>query len=258
MIPIFDTSFLLHFLLSDPPHADFPNGWGGFADVMHVDFKIPGEHWIEGEKFDGEMQIFHLHPGRRLMPTSSVLIRAKDDGYNYYFEEALKAFEKQYNWDYAMCQAKNRRERQLVSEIDQIAKGSKVEEHRDNGEWDELSIDMDNVDLDEMKRDLDRSLQIGVWDPHHEMLIPSIHFWRYDGSITEPPCGEWVTWFVSDKPMIIGTDQLERMKRVLFTHVDTECRRTSVHSEQSVARPIQDSAGRPVWKCRRSDFGPDK
>ena len=49
----------------DPPTADFPNGWGGFADLMHVDFKIPAEHRINGEKFDGEMQIYHLHPGQR-------------------------------------------------------------------------------------------------------------------------------------------------------------------------------------------------
>ena len=43
----------------DPPHADFPNGWGGFSDMMHVDFKIPSEHRIYGEVFDAEMQIFH-------------------------------------------------------------------------------------------------------------------------------------------------------------------------------------------------------
>ena len=49
----------------DPPTADFPNGWGGFADLMHVDFKIPAEHKINGESFDGEMQIYHLHPGQR-------------------------------------------------------------------------------------------------------------------------------------------------------------------------------------------------
>ena len=49
----------------DPPTADFPNGWGGFADLMHVDFKLPAEHKINGESFDGEMQIYHLHPGQR-------------------------------------------------------------------------------------------------------------------------------------------------------------------------------------------------
>ena len=48
----------------DPPTADFPNGWGGFADLMHVDFKFPAEHKINGESFDGEMQIYHLHPGQ--------------------------------------------------------------------------------------------------------------------------------------------------------------------------------------------------
>lgn len=71
----------------DPPYADFPNGWGGFADVLHIDFKIPGEHRIWTETFDAEMQIFHIHPGRRRLPTQAVLIRAKKDGYNAYFQQ---------------------------------------------------------------------------------------------------------------------------------------------------------------------------
>jgi len=123
--------------------------------------------------------------------------------------------------------------------------------------WEQFEIE--DQELDELEKDIERGLQIGVWDPHHEMLVPSIHFWRYDGSLTEPPCGEWVSWFVCDKPMTISFDQLERMKKILFTHVDWDCKKTSVHnSEHSVARPVQDSAGRPVWKCTSSDFLADK
>jgi len=244
----------------DPPHADFPNGWGGFADVMHIDFKVPSEHLIEGKRYDAEMQIFHLHTGRRRMPTQASLIQAVAGGYNYYFEEALKVFEYQHRYDQSLCDAKRRRERNLISDVHKLlGQNVTTSGYVDYDTWGQYSIDTEEHGRDEVSDEIKRNLQqIGVWDPHHEMLVPSIHFWRYDGSLTEPPCGEWVTWFVCDTPMTIGLDQLERMKTVLFTHVDPDCRRTSVHSDHSVARPVQDSAGRAVWKCRPSDFGPDQ
>lgn len=240
----------------DPPHADFPNGFGGFADVMHVDFKVPGEHMIEGKRFDAEMQIFHLHKDRRRMPAQASLIRATDDGFNYYFEELLKVFEYQYRYDEAKCASTMRRERQLLSDVHRVLGGNMTSDV-DYEALSQYSIETEEDELKELAKEIDRSLQIGVWDPHHEMLVPSIHFWRYDGSLTEPPCGEWVTWFVSDKPMTISTRQLEKMKKILFTHVDWGCKKTSVHRGYSVARPVQDTAGRPVWRCRPSDFGPD-
>jgi hypothetical protein len=36
----------------DPPSADFPSGWAGYADAIHIDFKVPSEHTIKGERFD--------------------------------------------------------------------------------------------------------------------------------------------------------------------------------------------------------------
>ncbi|KAG7355316.1 Eukaryotic-type carbonic anhydrase [Nitzschia inconspicua] len=76
------------------------------------------------------------------------------------------------------------------------------------------------------------------FDPFHKSLWPSIFFYRYDGTITEPPC-TGITWFVMQKPMIISRDQLAQIKRLLFTHKDGNCRSTSVHNaNQSVARPV--------------------
>ena len=241
----------------DPPHADFPNGWPSFADAVHVDFKIPSEHTIKGVRYDAEMQIFHLHARRRRMPTQATMIRATVDGYNWYFEGALKAFEYTYRRDLALCAASQRRERQLLAEAhgnlgDPIANST-----IDYDTWADFSTDMEAPDYEEYSRQMERMLEGGRWDPHHEMLVPSIYFYRYEGSITEPPCGEWVSWFITDEPMIISTDQLERMKNVLFNHVDYACRRTSVQYGHSVARPLQDLAGRSVYRCTSADYGPD-
>ena len=100
-----------------------------------------------------------------------------------------------------------------------------------------------------------RELQFGgFFNPHDPMLVPSIHFFGYQGSLTEPPCGEFVSWFITDIPMEISFGQLEQMKRLLFTNVSPQCKSTSVHFRQSVARPIQDTFGRPVFRCTEDDF----
>jgi Eukaryotic-type carbonic anhydrase len=100
-----------------------------------------------------------------------------------------------------------------------------------------------------------RDLQVRFeWNPYHISLIPTLYFFRYDGSITEPPCAEMVSWFVSDKPMIVSFEQLERLKNIQFTNVDATCHMTSVGFEGSVARPIQPTNGRTVWRCTEKNF----
>lgn len=243
----------------DPPTADFPHNWGGYVDLMHIDFKVPSEHMIHGQRFDAEMQIFHLHPGRRRTPTVSVVIQATPNGYNFYLQAALDAFEYVYNVHRAQCAAKQRRERQLISEVHDVL-GTNGDNSRDPytatdfNSWADYSTDLDDPDFEEKRAHYERLLQYGIWDPHHQQLVPSIYFYGYEGSITEPPCGEWVSWFVCDTQMIISYAQLEQMKKLIFSHVDGDCNPTSVHYRQSVARPIQDTAGRPVWHCTSSDY----
>jgi carbonic anhydrase len=240
----------------DPPYADFPNGWGGFADALHIDIKVPGEHRLSTERFDAEMQIFHIHPGRRRLPTLAVLIRAEEAGYNYYFQEALMAFQHEYDMNTAQCAIRQRRERQLISKMHGILGGGLRNDLIDFDAWAEFSTDFDRPDFEEHSEKMNRQLQ-SSWDPHHPMLVPSIHFYRYDGSLTEPPCGEFVSWFISDVPMIIDFKQLEQMKTILFKNYDSNCRKSSVHSEHSVARPIRPTGRRPVSKCTSNDFVKD-
>lgn len=241
----------------DPPKADFPHGWGGYTDAIHVDFKIPSEHMIQGRRYDGEMQIYDIHPGRKRTPTRAVVMEASPGGFNYYLQAALDAFQYAYNLDKAQCAAKQRRDRRMISEVHHVLGNSNNTHHIDYKTWANYSTDLDDPDFESNRKLQDRLLQYGIWNPHNVQLVPSIHFYRYDGSLTEPPCGEWVSWFVCDQPMQISDTQLEQMKRLIFTHVDGDCNRTSVHYQQSVARPIQDTGGRPVAHCTKANFMAD-
>lgn len=90
--------------------------------------------------------------------------------------------------------------------------------------------------------------------------MPTIYFYRYNGSITEPPCKD-VTWWVMSEPTVISHAQLIQLRRILFTHVDENCARTSVHNaDESSARPIfpaGDLVNDGIEKCTSAHFEPD-
>jgi hypothetical protein len=71
------------------------------------------------------------------------------------------------------------------------------------------------------------------------------------------------TWRVHDTPTQMSLDQLNRMKYILLTHVDEECKCTSVakrytkedgNVDWSVARDLQSSNGNQIYKCTRDDY----
>ena len=234
----------------DPPHADFPHNWGGFVDVIHVDFKLPSEHLINGERFDAEMQIFHLHPSRRRTPTVVSMMRASHTGYNSVLQNIIDEFQYVFDDNAAQCAIRTRRDRKLISKMHGIL-GKNVTSSVDYDSWGDFSTARESP-LNTTARRLQ-----GIFTPHHEKLVPSVHFYGYEGSLTEPPCSEFVTWFISDVPMEMSFGQLAQLKRIQFNYVDQNCTKTSVHFRESNARPIQDTFGRPVWRCTPADFVAD-
>ena len=49
--------------------------------------------------------------------------------------------------------------------------------------------------------------------------------------------------------MLISFQQLQQLRNILFNQLDENCKKSSVHWRGSVARPIQGSNNRDVWKC---------
>lgn len=248
----------------DPPHADFPNGWGTYADAIHVDVKIPSEHLIEGRRYVAEYQIFHLHHAKTRAPVISIMVDANETSpTNDHFQLALDQWQLVFDSDLEECrreagpqrrdQASGRKNTDAKAGIDFPAVKWEADEHR-----------IDKVDSHYKNRKLqrqqgkDQAINKDAWDPYHESILRGIYFWGYDGSTTDPPCGEFVAWRVHDTPMIISLQQLSQMKNLLFNHVNGNCERTSVHYKGSVARPIQDIVDRPVWRCTRDDFLSDE
>lgn len=236
-----------------PPLADYPkySGIGSdFSDLLNFDIKVPGEHTIGGETFDAEIQMLHVHLTNRKVSSLGIPIRAMEDGHNSEFQTILNEFHHVYYTDASGCSKRNLRQDTSALYKDLM------EEAARNGWYNEHSAKMADPDF---VRGLQQSTSVN-FNPYSKSFMRDMFFFRYPGSITEPPC-MFVTWWVMDKPMIISFEQLRQIKFLLFTHVDENCEKTSVHNtEQSVARPIQ-PPGDPelawIQHCETGSFEAD-
>lgn len=235
-----------------PPTADYPRYSStatSYSDLINYDIKIPGEHTIKGESFDAEIQMFHIHPTANRQSSIGVLVRATHDGYNSEFQEIIDEFQMLYDDHAGECAR-----RKLAF-------------------WDFLETEGSSPTKDPTKAPTEaptnsptrqpphhtrNKLHDVKFNPYSEALMPTIFFYRYDGSITEPPCKD-ITWWVMTDPMIISFSQLNQIKRILFTHVNQDCQPTSVHNaDQSVARPIYPRDTREIQDCSVGSFLSDE
>lgn len=217
-----------------PPMADYPrysSGLSQFSDLLNFDIKIPGEHWIEGEQFDAEIQMLHTHLDSSRVSSIGVPIRATADGFNAEFQSILDQFQLVYNWDRGACDTK-----------------------------DLIGPQAENSTTPVLDPDLNRRLQESepMFNPYSDAIMTTVFFYKYDGTTTEPPC-TYLTWWVMSSPMIISREQLHQAKHLLFTHVNRDCEKTSVHNrDMSVARPLQKQADdQYIQKCKEGDFEAD-
>ncbi len=216
----------------EPPMADYPtysSSKTDFSDLLTYDIKVPSEHSIEGEYFDAEIQMLHVHTGDARISSIGIVIQAKSDSHNCEFQKLIDRFKYEYNNNADVCERRRARNLRSLNDLDKFV------DNRDAGDSPFV-----------------RQMSGGGFDPYSEDLFPTMFFYRYDGSITEPPCKD-ITWWVLEDPVIIDTDQLEDIQRILFTHVDENCHKTSVHNEdQSVARPTF-----PLGDDREIEYCPD-
>lgn len=99
--------------------------------------------------------------------------------------------------------------------------------------------------------------------PRHKpwpyIMWPTIHYYRYRGSLTTPPCSEMVHWRVFDEPMRISRRQFRQLARLINSYKDRKTcskrdRITSSRGENY--RPLQELSvdDQSVTHCTDLDF----
>ena len=130
----------------------------------------------------------HLDPNPARVSSIGVMIRATSDGYNTEFQQVLNLFQIEYNTHANACRTKQRRNLLRTTTTHTTPK-------RNENQYDYLNSTT-TVPQQRMERDLLVTNQYRRFNPYSEALMPGIHFYRYDGSITEPPCMD-ITWYVN-------------------------------------------------------------
>jgi hypothetical protein len=229
---------------NQPPMVDYPrysSAISDYADMHHFDIKYPSEHTIKGESFDAEIQMFHVHFHRGRFSNIGVLVRATGNGFNQEFQFILDEFQKVYDHNAEECEM--HKERKLRGTDKESLESGRQE---NGGSPSTFQHDRNLTLIDQIHRI--------KFNPYSDAFMTTMFFYRYDGSITEPPCKD-ITWWVMKDPMYISFEQLNQLRNIMFTHVDRNCRKTSVHNEeQSVARPVQALGDRVMEFCQEGDF----
>jgi len=255
----------------DPPNADIPSGWQKQMDVIHIDIKIPAEHTLNGTEFPGEYQVYIISTaGRGAVAVSILMDLHPDDEDNPTFGIALNEFKKEFNKDITACIEKMRGGGRKLTDsqvsIENLEKLIFLPPPPPSGS---IFTDLANSETDlgvhpdcltgNIADGGDPCTSPGFWDPWHPRdILRTDWFYGYDGSTTEPPCYPIATFRIMDTPMLISRSQLTDLKKLIFFHFSPECEATSVHFDQSVARPIQQSVGAKIHRCTCLNFLSDK
>jgi len=223
----------------DPPHVDFSGVGYANLDLLNIDIKIPAEHLICGERYDGEMQYYFFHPVKQSLIAVSWLFEAKPGNLvNQHMQLMIDEFQKVYEGNEESCEANM----------------TTIQNQSDTSAGNGNATSTSTRALGSSRNRRTKKEREPIWDPFHSDIQRTIHFWGYRGSLTEPPCSpDSVLWRIMDVPVPISQDQLLQMKNILFNNRDRDsCAFTSTHYKESVARPVSKSIR--YYKCTRSDY----
>jgi Eukaryotic-type carbonic anhydrase len=242
-------------MLDYPKYASGDLNIQAYSDMHYFDIKVPGEHTLNGETFDAEIQMFQSSLVMPRMSSLGIPVRADDGFDNLSYQTVLNEFKIVYDLDALACAQKRLRRRMSL-------RGTRTNDVNNDeiDDEDEENIDEEYISAAIHNITEARKLQwtLSNFDPFNDDFMTTMFFYRYDGSITEPPCRD-ITWWVMNQPMRISHGQLAETKRLLFSHVDANCVPTSVHnSDQSVARPIYPlGEDREIQHCEEGSFRSD-
>jgi len=243
------------------PNADIPKGWGHHYPVTHAELVMPSAHTINGKRFAAEWQIWLMTDRGRGTPAISMLVDIDEANGrdNWYFQQAINAWQDKFDENQEQCRRKMRGLRTNSGK----GEGEEVQTTRvllapdaPEGEEDLFDYEFMNAMLgSDDQSGARRKLQSRAWNPFHPNMMSSIWFWGYEGSTLTPPCYPFVEWRIIEKPFTISPKQHNQLKNILFNNVGRDCEPTSIHAEGGISVPPRaGDKGQSVHKCDCFDF----
>ena len=212
----------------------------------HFEIKIPSQHTIQGIEYDAEMSIYHTRKDGKGIIAISILFDAdgahKDfrplndiiDQWNKVVES--ESFSKTSHVYYAKPPVDNTKDNLGMTLRAKIRQRSQMPDY--------TGTNPGNSTLNNKFPELTAPFNV-------YQFMPTDYFYSYLGSLTVPPCSEIVDWHVTDRPLLVSLDQMEKIRQLLGTAFD----KTYIKDMNRLSRPIQgNSEGRKVAHCTSANF----
>jgi len=211
------------------PRANWSN-LSGNIPATWFDIKVMSEHWLFGQQYAGEFQLYFDHSedeGKEGFVILSIMLDDTDDVHNPQLEQFIR------EWEEASWETKNNCDRRIDPTIPKRPR-THFNVLSDREIYDIWGIDKQN---DDTKADFD------IY-----RLIPTSWYCGYRGTLTAPPCTERIHWRIMDLPIPISRSQVTRMQNLLVNRLDSNCKKVSSAYKGTVNRPLQ-SKRKTVWCC---------
>ena len=153
-------------------------------------WKVPAEHRVNTTQFAAELQVYHIQFATNRKVAISLLFDTKD----FYEMEEKRKLDKNKN---NILLDPRRLKTCFVDAFDFSAMGPLLKEDPTQNKLENLTVPLREF------------INFIPWD---EVIY-------YDGSETEPPCSETVTWIVNLKPHVITPDQVANLTALLSPEV---------------------------------------
>lgn len=256
------------------PTIDVPNGYPNIWLAHHIEVHLRAEHVLDGRRYDGEMQMYHLGTAEQKRELAAVSVLLDASG----FHDDARLQEYIDEWE-AAAEATNEAcglgvvSRKLRRQVKEYKSHGPVERDEFFLEDDLAHLFTDDIESTKTTTATTSSSQSMAAEQHSRRLQeikvprkkmfpyniwPTIYYYRYKGMITSPPCNEIVAWRVLDEPLIISRRQLSTMARLLADYRDPKtCAKATMTSETGEnVRPLQElnPTRQEVVHCTSKNF----
>ena len=242
----------------------------GFEDFILVwlELHVRSEHVVDGRRYDAELQFVHMGTGvnNGEMAIVTVLIDSSAKRDHAEFQWMLNQWATEVDLQDSRCTASSsafgeRLRKRKLQPNTQSRRSSVVYNANATSTTQEAPSRrvQQNCKPDKFGQGCEPLVPRKRMYPYS--MWPSIWYYSYQGSITQPPCSAIVHWRILDEAMLISRRQYKQLASLLTSYKTLECEEgmsfTSPKGENF--RPLQqiNSANQPVSHCQIADFSFD-
>lgn len=246
----------------DPPQIDFSKGFPRPWELKFTDVSVPSQHVIDGKSYDAEVVLSHTYSVNkydRLIGNVSIMLEkgGPEDRYDFldlYIRKWRREARRIKSHCFPDIYPQNRRHAAEVVPTEAPA-GNRTLSNR--GLW---SLKRPGFHNPRFQKDttwpqfLARANYDRYWHPYDWYIQANTeYYFRYEGSMPEPPCFEGVHWRILKDPIRVSPAQLRALNALLRQRLDPETceyatasipRHPGAQKKVSVNRPLQTRTSR--------------